>query len=132
MAVVALCGALLLSACSGSDPIELPDTQDGVALLDHVTAETQLDIVLLSVSQTHGTPVSWEQLYDVTDSGADAVIDHYDAWLTERGWERVEGGSGIPDSLGATWERGDQDVVLARLHLEGRDIIGVLATPEGQ
>lgn len=127
---LALGAALVLSACSGTDPIELPERPDDVPLLDHVAAETQLDILMMSVRQVSDVPVSYERLYDITDTGAEGLFEHYDEWLTGQGWERQEGSAGVSGALGATWQRDGQDVVMALLHLEDTDIAAVLITPE--
>jgi len=127
--MIALGAAVLLSACSGPDPIELPEDPEGVILLDHVRAETQLDIILISVRQVSDVDISYERLFDITETGAEDLIDHYDQWLTAEGWERQSGTAGITGSLGASWERDGQDVVIALLSLEDTDIAAVLTSP---
>lgn len=119
-----------MSACSGPEPIELPEDPPGVEFLDAERAETQLDILLLSVRQVSDVPISYERLYDITDSGSESLIAHYDDWLTAQGWERLGGSAAIDGTLGASWERDGQDIVIALLNLEGADIAAVLISPE--
>lgn len=130
MLPVVLCAALVLSACSGPDPIELPERPDDVPLLDHVAAETQLDILMLSVRQVSDVPLSYEHLYDITDTGAEGLVERYDEWLTAQGWERLGSSAAIDGALGVTWERDGQDIVIALPNLEDTDIAAVLISPE--
>lgn len=98
-------------------------------LLDHEQAETQLDTLLLSVQQVSDVPISYERLYDITDSGPESLIAHYDDWLSTQGWERLGSSAAIDGTLGASWERDGQDIVIALLSLEGVDIAAVLTSP---
>lgn len=124
-----LVGALLLSGCSGSEPIELPEDPPDAVLLDAERVETPLDTVLIAVRQVSDVPISYERLFDVTDTGPDALIEHYDTALTAQGWERVAGSRGITGALGSSWERNGQDVLIALVSLEGRDVAAVFVSP---
>ncbi|USQ79501.1 hypothetical protein [Ornithinimicrobium faecis] len=129
--LLTLAAALALSACSGSDPIELPEEEPpGVELLDAAWAETQIDTLLLAVSQVSDAPIFYEELYDVTDSGAEPLIAHYDDWLTEQGWERLGSSAAIDGALGASWERDGQDVVIALLNVDDTAIAAVFVSPQ--
>lgn len=121
---------LALAGCSAPGPIELPDDPDGVMRLEGEAVETPLDIILIAVNQVSAAPVSYQRLYDVSDTGPEALIAHYDEWLTDQGWQRQDGSDGIPGSLGASWQRDGQEVVLVLLTLDGIDIAAVLASPD--
>lgn len=131
-----LSAALLLGACSGTDPdppVELPEPPPGVEHLDDAAIETQLGAVLGAVSETSGTPVEWEALFDVTDGGLEELVDHYDTALTAEGWELGDGPTDIAGPLGASWRRDGQSVVLLTLQdLEGRDLAMLLPPTEEQ
>ena len=122
--------ALVLAGCSSPGPIELPDDPDGVTLLEDEAVETPLDTILIAVNQVSAAPVSYQRLYDLSDTGPEALIAHYDEWLTGQGWQRQDGSDGIPGSLGASWQRDGQKIVLALLTVDGIDIAAVLASPD--
>lgn len=125
--------ALLLSSCSGAEEegpgaVQLPEDPPGVELLDVAGVETQLNTIMVASMQATGEFVMWKRLYDVTDSGPDQVIEHYDEQLTAEGWEQADGLTDITDPLGASWERDGQTVIVALLTLEGRDVAMVMVS----
>lgn len=126
---VSLTVALVLSACSGADEeIALPEDPPGAELLDHVAVETQLDILSLAVREATGSGAGYERMFDVTDSGSEDLIAHYDEALTAQEWDRVESTAAISGVLGATWERDGQKVVLALVTIDGVDVALVLTS----
>lgn len=97
---------MVLAGCSGEDNavLTLPENPPGAVLLESERAETPIDTILLSVRQVSESQVLWGPLFDVTDTGSDLVIEHYDEALTAHGWRRVTGDDTVIDGvLGATW-----------------------------
>lgn len=125
-----LSSAVLLAACSDEDnpPLALPQSPPGAVLLEGERVETPIDTILLSVRQASDAQVSWGPLYDVTDTGPDVVIEHYDETLTAQGWKRVGGDDTLIDgALGATWERDGQHVVVSLVTVNGVDVALLLS-----
>lgn len=123
--LVTLSAVLALSACSSEDPpgpLELPDEPPGAQLLDDAALATQLDTLEEGLREVTGASVGWEVVYDVTDGGAEELIDYYDEALTSAGWEVATNAPDITNSLGASWWRDGRSVVLLTVGIEGRDL----------
>lgn len=122
--------ALLLGACSGAEPdappqvpLELPEPPPGAEQLDDAAAEDHLTTMLQAINQNGGTTVTWEAVFDVTDGGLEVLVSHYDEALTSQGWVESDRETDIGDSLGVSWRKDDQSVVLMNmLDLHGRDV----------
>lgn len=125
--ILLTCLAVLpLAACSGEsapDPVELPPGPPGVEHLDDADLEAQLGSLQEALREVSGSSVAWEAVYDVTDGGAEELIAHYDEALTADGWEEATTAPDITGSLGTSWWRDGQSVVLLTVaDLEGRDL----------
>lgn len=133
--LLTLSAVLALSACSSEDearPLELPEKPPGVQPLDDAGLEAQLDTVQQAVREVTGTQVAAEVIFDVTEGGAQDLIDYYDEALTADGWEASSDPGDIADSLGASWRRDGLSVVLVTVaDVEGRDL-AILIPPAGE
>lgn len=118
----------VLTGCSDPGPVELSEVAEGVVLLERARAETTLDTVLVAASQVSGEPLSYARLYDLTGSDAEVLVAHDEGWLTGQGWERQDAAP-ISGSLGTSWERDGQRLVLALLTLDASRIAAVLTSP---
>lgn len=130
LAPILLAAALLLASCSGGqEAIDLPDEPPGAVHLDDSALQAQLDTLADAMGEITDTEVEWSAVFDVTDTGPEDLIDYYDEQLRADGWALAEGPGDISDSLGASWWRDGQSVVLVTVaDLEGRDL-ALLSAP---
>lgn len=134
-----LSAALLMGACSGSEPdapapeVDLPEPPPGLEQLADDDLDDMVSTMVLALSQNSGTPVTSETVLDVTDGELEDVIAHYDDALTADGWQESTGLLDVSEPLGMGWERDGQRVVLVSLpELAGRDLAILLVPAEVQ
>lgn len=135
LTVLAVCGALWLPGCAGEDeeerfhpyPVEMPDPPPGIEGQTHTAGvRTHLTTLTLGTTQVTDMRVALEHDFDITDSGPEPVIDHYDQELTALDWKPVAGLTEINGAPAASWERDDQRVTVFVLSMEEGDIAMVL------
>lgn len=133
---LALLVTVVLSACSGEGrvaplPVELPDPPPEVRFLEAAGVSPQMTTMVLGTSQAAGTSATWEAMFDVTGTGVEPIIEHYDDWLTDHGWEQSSDPIELGGAPAALWEGDEQRVMIAVVTLQERDIALLLTSTEG-
>lgn len=129
-------GALALGGCSADEervapyPVELPDLPEDVQILEEPVIGTQLTTLLLGLNQAAGAWAGAAAMFDVTDTGPQPVIDYYDEWLTDQGWDRAGDPTELNGAPAALWEGDDQRVMIALVTLRDRDIALLLSSSD--